>query len=338
MEDASVALERLEAALRKSPSSFDFFQAVQVLETLRPDREPVGHFTDPDREVAKFGVRPSLAFPGSEIHSLSLDDDGPARMKVDFFGLTGPSGVLPHPYTQLVAERSRARDAAMADFLDLFHHRLISLFYRAWKKSRLAASAGDEEDRFRDHLFDLLGLGIESMRGQLAVPDESLAVYVGLLGPQARGAAALQGLVADFFDVPVQVEEFVGAWQPVPVRDQCSLGAEGDPSNQLGLGVLVGDEIWETQSRVRLRIGPLPRDRFEEFLPEGAAHPALRSITRFFGHDQFDFEVQLVLAREDVPPVVLGSEQTAQQPLGWTTWLRTAPLARDPDEAVFTLS
>jgi type VI secretion system protein ImpH len=339
MEDTPVGLRRIEAALRKSPSAFGFFQAVRILESLRPDRAGVGEFVDPSEEVARFSVRPSLAFPASEVHGLEIRDDGPARMSVNFMGLTGPSGVLPHVYTQLVAERQRARDRATAEFLDIFHHRMISLFYRAWKKHHVAASAGTEDDHFREYLLDLAGLGLKGMQGRLPVADDAMVFYLGLLGPQPRGAGALQQLLEDYFDVPVEVEQFVGAWHPVPLRDQFPVGAESGPADQLGLGALVGDEVWDAQARVRLRIGPLSRARFEEFLPTGGAHEPLRALVRFFSHDQFEFEVQLVLAGDEVQGFVLGAEPQSPQPLGWSTWIRstaTAP-ARDADETVFTL-
>src|SRR5690606_8243754 len=201
---------------------------------------------------------PSLAFPPSEIHALELGDAeaGPAEMVVNFMGLTGPQGVLPYHYTLLVAERQRARDEALREFLDLFHHRMISLFYRAWEKHRftLAYERG-EPDRLTEHLLDLVGVGLETLRGRLSVPDEALAFYAGLLALQPRGALALEQLIEDVFDVPAAIEQFVGGWYPLPERDQCAVGEEAGASTQLGLGAVAGDEIWDQQARVRIRLG-----------------------------------------------------------------------------------
>ena len=100
---------------------------------------------------------------------------------------------------------------------------------------------------------------------------------------------------------------------------------------------MTGDETWDQQSRVRLRLGPLSRAQYEAFLPGGSAHEPIRALTRFFGDDQLDFEIQLVLAREEVPGIRLGMDGGESAPLGWCTWLRTAPLTSDPDDTVFTL-
>src|SRR5690606_25703824 len=101
--------------------------------------------------------------------------------------------------------------------------------------------------------------------------EDALVFYAGLLGLRPRGATALEQLIADFFGVPAQVEQFVGAWYPLPRRDQCALGEDDGISNRLGVGSVIGDEIWDQQSRVRIRLGPLARSQYESFLPGGDA-------------------------------------------------------------------
>lgn len=337
-QDASVALRALADALWEDPTEFGFFQAVRLLERLNPGRAPVGRFVDPADEVVRFSVPPVIRFPPSEIASLEQEEDGRARMAVTFMGLTGPTGVLPYEYTLLVAQRARARDGALAAFLNLFHHRILSLFHRAWEKHRFTI-AYEQADRgqLTRHLLDLIGMGMDAARARAPLVEDALVFYAGLLGLRPRGATALEQLIADFFGVPAQVEQFVGAWYPLPRRDQCALGEDDGISNRLGVGSVIGDEIWDQQSRVRIRLGPLARSQYESFLPGGDAFEELRRLTRFFSRDELEFEVQLVLARDDVPGVVLGPEDDGAQPLGWMTWIRTVPLTRDADETIFAL-
>jgi type VI secretion system protein ImpH len=337
MEDTPVGLGQVEAALREDATSFEFFQAVRLLEALRPKRSAVGHFVDPAEEVVRFSVPSSLAFPPSEIQSLELPEKGQARMRVNFMGLTGPLGVLPHTYSLLVTERERARDRALGAFLDLFHHRLISLFYRAWRKHRSTAAGDRDIDRLKEHLRDLAGIGLESMQDRLPLSDEALISYIGLIAPQPRSAAALQQLLADYFEVPVEIEQFIGGWYSLSVKEQCPVGEENGATNRLGLGAVVGDEVWDPQSRVRIRIGPLTRTQFDRFLPTGSAYEPLRALARFFSHDQQEFEVQLILARDEVPGCVLDTAETFPQPLGWSTWIRSTAFSRDADETILKL-
>ncbi|NJD11746.1 MAG: type VI secretion system baseplate subunit TssG [Gemmatimonadetes bacterium] len=332
-------LEDVEGALRTEPHSFSFFQAVRLLERLHAERAPVGGYGDPNAEAVRFGVPPALSFPASEIQELDLREQGPSAMKVNFLGVTGPQGVLPHEYTLLVADRLRARDRALGDFLDMFHHRLLSLFYLAWRKYRFAAAREDRRpDLLGEHVLDLMGVGMRGSRPQLPFPVEALISRAGLLIPQPRGAAALQQLIEDFFAVPVTVEQFVGGWYPLSARDRCTVSDEAaDPASQLGRGAVAGDEIWDQQARVRLRLGPLQRAQYDAFLPGGSAHEPLAALLRFFSHDQYEFEVQLVLAAGDVPGVRLGSEGVAAPRLGWSTWIRSQPRTDLADETILTL-
>ncbi len=336
LENAGVSATPLERALRDEPTDFEFFQAVRQIERLRAGTTSVGRSVDPTTEPVRFAAHPSIAFPPGEIHSLELDGEGPARMSVNFMGLTGPVGVLPYHYTLLVRERAAARDTALREFLDLFHHRLISLFYRAWEKHRFTIAYEKGEDRLRGHVLDLAGVGLERQQGGLRVSTDAVAFYAALMVGQLRSAAALQRLLRDFFDAPVEVVQFVGAWDPIGRASQCELGEEQAAASELGLGTVVGDEVWNQQSRVRVRVGPLPRSRYDQFLPGGAAHQPLRDLLHFFGRDELDFELQLVLTRDDVPGLVLGGDEPAQ-PLGWCTWLRSTAFSHDAEDTVLAL-
>lgn len=333
-----VEQQALAELLREDPTSFEFFQVVRVLERLLPDRLPVGEFGNPADEVVRFVVNPSIAFPASEVQALEQRPDEAPRLMVNFMGLTGPTGVLPYDYSLTVSERARAKDQTLRDFLDIFHHRMISLFYRAWEKHRFTvAHERDQHDRVTRHLLDLVGLGTGGLQRRLAVRDESLLFYSGLLALRPRPAVALEQMLEDYFGVPVEIEQFVGGWYPLERGTQCALGDEPCESAQLGLGAVAGDEIWDQQSRVRIRLGPLTRQQYDQFLPDGSAHEPLRSLVRFFGGEQFDFDIQLVLMRDDVPGVTLGADDQGAPPLGWCTWIRSAPFARNPDDTILTL-
>ena len=336
------ARQRVARTLATEPTSFAAFQAVRLLGRLHPDRAPVGGWADPASEVVRFGVPPSLAFPAAEIQTLRPSDtgDGPFRMTVNFFGLTGPQAVLPHVYTQHAAEQVRARDPAFRDFLDLFHHRSLSLFYRVWARPKpVLAHEGEDDDWLLDHLLDIAGVGTARLRGRLPVADAVLGYYAGLLAPRARPADGLARLVGDYFGVPALVEQFVGEWRRVDGRGQCTLGTDDDPA-MLGFGV-VGDEAWDPQARVRLRLGPLTRAQFDSFLPGGSAHEPLRALARVYADDQVGVDAQLVLDRGAVAPCILGfplgTHGACGPPLGRGTWLASRPMARDPDETALAL-
>jgi len=328
----------LGANLCEEPFRYDFFQAVRLLQRLIPGRLPVGSFVHPANEVVHFGAHASLAFPASQIQAIDWLEDNPVKMTVNFIGLTGPEGTLPNVYTELIIERLRASDTSAADFFNIFNHRMISLFYAAFEKCRLdAANQSQERNPFSRQLLSLLGLGTEGLQHREAVPDEALIYYSGLLTQRPRSAQALCQILVDYFDVPVQVEQFVGAWYRLDEDTQCCLCEGTGNSEELGLGAVVGDAVWDQQSRVRIILGPLSLERYADFLPEGRCWQALRSWVRIFSNNECDFEVKLILEREDVPACELGADELSGPRLGWVSWMKSKPFGRDADDAVLVL-
>jgi type VI secretion system protein ImpH len=330
----------VEEKLREDPCCFQFFQAVRLLERINRDLEPLGGFVHPAKETVRFSVHNSLAFPASQIQSIEWPDEGPPRMMVNFMGLTGPLGVLPHFYTELLIERERAKDRGLHAFFDIFHHRMISLFYGAWKKHHLPVGyERDQEDRFSRYFMALVGLGTPGLERRQAVLDESTLFYTGLLGLQPRSPAALEQLLEDYFGVSVEVEQFVGAWYALERDNQCVFEDADSYSEQLGFGAIVGDEIWDQQSRIRIKLGPLTEEQYLDFLPSGTAYRPLRALAAFFSCDGLEFEAQLILKREEVRRCELGAEQAGGPQLGWVTWMKSgAVFDRDPGDTVLLLT
>jgi type VI secretion system protein ImpH len=333
-----VAGSTVEAELRAQPYLFEFFQAVRLLERLFPDKSPVGRFSSPGAEVVRFIANPTLVFPASELQSLEWPKDGAGRMKVNFMGLTGPEGVLPLYYTSLLAERSRAGDTSAIDFFDIFNHRIISLFYLAWEKYRFSVAYEREGlDPFSHHLMDLIGLGTPGLQNRLPVPDDSLLYYSGLLAQHPRSATALRNLLSDYFEVPVEVEQFAGGWYPLDRPTQTSLQGGLGESEQLGFGAVVGDEVWDQTARVRIKIGPLSLTDYQDFLPQGSAFASLRALTNLISNGEFDFEIQLILEHTEVPGCQLGAEDENAPQLGWHTYIKTRPMKLDASETILQL-
>jgi type VI secretion system protein ImpH len=320
------------------PFEIGFFQAVRLLRRLLPGRTAVGRFSPPAAEVARFAAHPSLAFPASEIQELTLpsDDSSPATVQVNFMGISSPQGVLPTPYTELIIERAQKKDNALRDFLDLFNHRLISFFYRAWEKDHFFVSYElGEPDSVTPLLMDLLGLGTAGLARRQLVPDQALIFYAGLLTQKPRSAQNLKQLLTDYFGVKVEIEQFVGSWVPVRLIDQTTLDDSESPVQQLGFGAIVGDEVWDQQSTVRVKLGPLTREQYLGFLPreESEAYRDLKSLLKFWANDELDFEVQLILEGEQTPRFEVVDETDDTAPLlGWTTWISNRRMERNPDE------
>jgi type VI secretion system protein ImpH len=333
--------ERVRAMLEQEPYCFQFFQAVRLLERLYPERNPVGLFVSPQSEVAQFSSVPTLSFPASEIQDLQRGKEGPPKLFVNFMGLSAAVGVLPHAYTEFLIERARAKDRGPGEFFDIFNHRIISLFYRGWQKYRFYVAferTGTSDDLISERLLDLVGLGTNSLTRRMEIEDEACLYYAGLLSARRPTAQGLKQLIEDYFEVPVSVEQFTGTWRRLPAQNRSYLRDCGAFCEQLGMGTIVGDEAFDYHGAVTLRIGPLSFDRYREFLPGARANVELRAWLRLYTNREFDYVIQLVLEREEVPRMMLGEDGEAASRLGLVSWVKNRSLDRDPDEAMYRLT
>jgi type VI secretion system protein ImpH len=328
----------VDQLLRSEAYRFEFFQAVRLLQRLQPDRRPVGHNHAPEDEVVRFRSRHSLAFPPSDIHEITPADEGDGdqreTMWVNFMGLAGVQGALPREVASLLADPLlKAQTAAAREFLDIFSHRLVSLFYRAWEKYRFPiAYESGRRDAFSDYLYSLIGLGTPGLRGRLRIDDQILLFYAGLLAQRPRSAVALEGILCDYFDVPVEVVQFQGQWFELNPDALSTLGADGQ-NNQLGVTAVLWERVWDPQARFRINFGPLTYRQFADFLPGAPAYVHAVELTRFFVGEDVNFEIRPVLRREEVPWCVLGRDASVR--LGWSMWLKERELDQDVPQPVF---
>lgn len=330
--DPDLAQETVERRLKDAPFTFDFFQAVCLLirSACREGRAETGTYTQD--EVVRFRANPALAFPASEIQSLTYRQGKPPLMAVNFMGLTGPLGSLPLVYREFVLDRIRVGDEALRDFIDIFNHRMIALFYGAWRRNHFVVDYKQgKEDSVSQHVLELLGLGTTGLRDRAEVPYDVLTYYAGLVTQSPRSACALRQTLRDYFDVPVEIKQFAGAWYALTPSSRCVLEDGDTAAEQLGSSTVMGDEVWNPQSRVRIKLGPLTLAQFMDFLPSGEAYTRLRSIVKFFSNDELDFELQLTLERDQIPSWKLDYQHEDDLRLGWTTWL--APSRARPGAA-----
>lgn len=324
--------------LLEEPYRFQFFQAVRLLERWHarssgmPRRDVLGRHVHFRNSLA-------LTFPPSEIESLRAlpreaeHEDAPEplpdiEMVPAFFGMLGVGGTLPLFYSELFAQREAYhKDTAARAFLDVFQQRAVSLLYEGWRKHRLHLQYEDERrNHFLPCVLALTGLGQTALRDRLSnehggVMDESIAYFAGTFQQRARSAVQMQRVLAEFFGVSIRVEQFVGRWHELPAEAQTQLGTSG---GVLGASALVGERVWQRDLCMRLVIGPLTRQQFADFLPQGRSAGALRELLTLMSGVSLEYEVQLLLKPEAVQPITLGGDGPPAR-LGWDIWLHSQP-------------
>ncbi len=330
------AIDRLMA----QPGRFGFFQAVRLLYSANGfDGRGTGARPGPLR----FTTPASMAFPTSELAAIDRQDST-VRVSVNFMGLTGPSGVLPYAYTELMIDRRLKRDRSTQDFLDIFNHRLVSLFWLAWAKHRpeIGRQFGFQNSVLR-YLEHLIGLGTPALQARLhpkrigdkALPGAAMLYFSGLIAQRPHGERAIAQVVSAVVGAPVLSTGCLGTWQPIAHEARTRTGRQ---NHQLGAGCVLGHRYWDRQTTLRLTIGPLTRDRFNSLLPRGRRLGDVIELTRFLTGLSLDLRIRLSLRADQVPPLRLGARDADRPQLGWNTWLRGRTRPQPANDCEFHFS
>lgn len=331
------------AALAEKPYRLDFYQALRHIESAHPQLPRLGDALRPSDEPIRVAQSAELSFAPASLHALVTSGDGPPRLMQRIFGLLGPNGPLPTHLTEFARDRALHHgDASLQRFLDLITHRFALLFYRAWAEAQPLMSLDRPDDRqFIDRLGALIGLGLPSLQDRDAVPDRSKLFFAGRLARQVRDADGLLAWCRAEFDVPVRIEQWCGHWMELGRRERSRLGGGGrrrglGQAQGLGRGAVLGGSVWDVQHKFRIVVGPLSLPRYLRFLPGGADMARLRALVRQWLGLEFDWDVQLILARAEVPPLRLGNGRApAVAPplrLGQSTWLGRYRRDTDADQ------
>lgn len=323
--------DHLIQQLEKDPFGFDFFRAVRLLQSARADLPRVGYSETPAQDPIRFGQKPSLAFAPSTIDSVARDASGLPKMFVNCFGLLGPHGPLPLHLTEYARDRQRnAHDPTFAAFLNLFNHRLLSLFFRAWADSQKALDLDrPDNQRFSIYIGSLMGVGMDSLQNRDEVPDWAKLYFSGRLAGCSRNAEGLQAILQDFFKLETEIQTMVGKWLDLPADCRCKLG-DSPRTGMLGLTAIAGSRFWECQLNFRIKFGPMDLTDLERMLPGGDSFLRLRDWVRNYIGQEFFWDIQLVLRAGEVPAISLGKSGR----LGWTTWLKTEAFKKDADDLI----
>jgi type VI secretion system protein ImpH len=327
------AREAFWRVVGQAPFQQDFYALLRRIENLWRERPRFGRALRPLDEPVRLAQDAELDFAPTPVSSLSRRERAIApRLGVRIFGLFGPHGALPLHLTELARSRERQHgDAGLRAFIDIFHHRMFSLFYRAWAQAQPAVDLDRREEARIDAIVGALGgLAPAGARKRDAIPDDAKRQHIALLARGVRTAEGLADTLAQLLGVPVRLETYVGHWLPLRPEDRTRLGF-GDAACRIGVGAVAGDAVWDRQSKFRVHIGPVPAQQYRRFLPGGTAVRALRDWVRQYVGFDFVWDVRVALAATDVQGCRLGTDT----PLGYAAWLGAPRERVARDDLVF---
>src|SRR3954471_21917439 len=309
--------------LQAEPWRFDYFVLLRQLERTFGDKPRIGDSATSRDEFVRFGQDPFMEFPASNVVRVEREDDKALKVFVRHLGLLGPQGALPLATTEEAYHYALANDDAFPRFLDLFNHRFIQLFFRAWADARpIAQHDRPDADRFVAYIGSAIGIGSAPYHHLDSVPDAAKLGLAGLLGAQAKSASRLCGGVAGLVCGKADAEEFVGSRLSLEAAEWTLLGSH---HNVLGDDALLGRSIFSVQDKIRIRIFTENLAQYIRFLPTGDLCEPLADLVFFYNGEQLEYDAELAIPAGAAQPVRLG--QFGQ--LGWTTWMAPNWTSRD---------
>lgn len=316
--------------LRRVPYEFDFFQVMRLIECAYLNRPRIGESLHPADDPVRLAQEPSLNFPPATIAALVRGTNGrPPRLVQRAVGLFGPNGALPLHLTDYARERIyHHKDHTFARFADVFHHRMLSLFYRAWAQSEPTVQFDrPKTDRFANYVASLIGLGLPALKHRDAMPDVLKLHFAGRLSCPNKNAEGLEVILQSYFRIQTRLWQFAGDWLALPDDCKSRLG-ESPMTGTLGRSLVLGNRVWDCQHKFRIVMGPMGLELYQSLLPEGRNLPALVSIIKNYIGLDLSWDVRLILKKEEVPPIQLGK----MGQLGRTTWLAAKSRSQDVED------
>ena len=327
---AALSLGRVAAFwsdVSREPYRFDLYYTLRRVAAAYPQLPPLGRAARPADEPLRLAQEPSLAFAPSALASVDPPRGNvPPRLVIRSFGLFGPNGPLPNHLTEYARDRLlNNNDPTLTRFADIFHHRLILLFYRAWADAQSVASLDRPgDDRFSRYVASIVGIGLPAQRRRDAIPDHAKFANAGHFVRLTRNAEGLAAMLRGFFGTPVRIVEYCCHWLKLAPQQRTRLGMR-DPGSMLGVATIAGNAIWDGQSRFRVELGAMPLREYEQFLPGGRRFRQLVAWLRNHSGIEFAWDARLLLDAREVPRPILGQAGR----LGWTTWIGLRRSATD---------
>lgn len=318
----------IRKSLLEDVCSFNFFKAVHLLEGYGGDKA-LGKKLSPGDDPVRFRVKPGFAFPASDILALQNGNKNPDPvMTVNFMGLIGPQGVLPHWYNAYAQESNHKKDFAFTDFLDLFHHRILSLFYLAWKKYRLSENyRPDGSDAISESLAGFIGMGDQVQKADpdfVKISKRRLIYFAGLTSRNVPTPSAIETIIANATGVPVHVKQFVERMIPLHEHDRTCLGKANSTLNK---DALCGARVRDASSFFTVELGPMSWKKYVAFQPRSRNLTMVRKLITYIAGLEYEFDIHLILKGREIPSLQLGGGKKGNPILGRTILLKRADKA-----------
>lgn len=304
--ESQSAPARLIGQLRDKLPYTQFYRFCQLLEQSQPDAPALGSYWQVRHDPVRFRPHPGMGFPVSELKAFETDEehpDAPPTVRTTFMGLYGVDSPLPTSYIDDITQRREGHEA-LEGFLDIFNHRIMTQFYRIWRKySYPATFEAGGKDNTSQSLLGLIGMGIPGSQQHFATPSSRFLALLGVMrqpGRTEEGVQALVRLLAPF----TQADITPHCLRSVRITAPMAFAEEG--ANWLDGYTVMGDEATDANSQLLISLHTSDPDEASEWLPDGQIYADFQVLLRVYLGWRYKACIQLTVPTHLLPAPVLG--------------------------------
>ncbi|AOM40272.1 type VI secretion system baseplate subunit TssG [Xenorhabdus hominickii] len=305
--------------LTQTPWRFDLFQTLRRLDAQLGEYYRLGTALLPRYEPLRLGQKASMVFAPSTIsEAYKRENSQLYEILIYSFGLFGPNGPLPLHLTEYTYSRKyNYRDPTLSAFANLFHHRLILLFYRAWANAQPTTSLDrPDNQRFCHYLACLNGVGLPAQMNFEIPHKHARYALSGHFSRQGHGAEGLEKILIFYFNISVKITQNIPQWLKIEKQNQMRLTA-GRHMPRLGKSVFLGTAVYDIQNKFRIELGPLTWEEYNMFLPNQPKSKQLRDWVYQYLGIEYAWDIRLILDKSAINEMRLS--ETVK--LGMNSWL-----------------
>ncbi|WP_395479950.1 type VI secretion system baseplate subunit TssG [Candidatus Curculioniphilus buchneri] len=295
----SSQIDTLLTDVEKFPWRFSLFSLLRYIDARSNSAYPLGRAPLPRYDIIRLGQSPTMVFVTQQIASIVTNKVKRKRIEIYDFGLFGPDGPLPLFLTEYAYQcQHQDNDARLTEFFNLFHHRLITLLYRAWADTQACISLDrSDSHRFNNYVACLIGK-------KYSLQDNnrlSLVCYYmsGHFTRRIRNSSGLVQILEHYFRVPVTLRENLFSWITLSENQQFKLSK----SIPLGYRSYLGIAIPDRKLTIEIILGPLSKQQYQDFMINSSKSRSMygRKLTelsnlvqQYFGFE-YNWQLRLIL-------------------------------------------
>lgn len=294
---------QLLARLEQEIGRINFYRFCQLLE--QPGRPALGSTAHPADDPVRFRPWPGMGFPVSELKALETDaaqPEDPPTVRTTFMGLYGVDSPLPTAYIDDIAQQREGHEV-LESFLDIFNHRIMTQFYRIWRKySYPATFEAGGKDATSQSLLGLIGMAIPGTQQHFATPSSRFLALLGVIRQPGRTAEGVQALVR-LLAAETRVVVSPHCLRSVPITSPMVFA--DDEMNWLDGYWVLGDEATDANSQLLISLHTENRTEATDWLPDGAVYSDFLVLLRVYLGWRYHARIELTVSTALLPAPVL---------------------------------